>query len=178
MRPGPPRRKVIAALAVLLLIVSIPARAGRRGGKVVVETGLSHVPIKGELIAVKSDSLLILDDLGADTSVQLAYVRSVRVVRSSKGGIGAMLGLVVGAAGGYFGGYSAAVASGACPDCEAPLSGYGLGILGGLVGLGAGAVIGSAAGRDIEIPLGGLSKPEMTVQLKKLRRYARIAEPL
>ena len=73
---------------------------------------------------------------------------------------------------------AASAASGACPDCEAPLAGYGLGVMGGLVGLGAGAAIGGAAGRDVVVSLDVKTAAERTAGLRKLRRYARVASPL
>jgi hypothetical protein len=54
----------------------------------------------------------------------------------------------------------------------------GVGFIGIWIGAGIGGIIGTSAGRDIVIPLGGLSRSDLTVQLKKLRRYARVAEPL
>jgi hypothetical protein len=169
----------LAALAAIMLLAAGPAQAERRSGaKVVVDTGLGYTTIKGELIAVRPDSLLLLDSSGADRSIDVAHVRSVTVIKTSKAGIGGILGLLAGAGGGYLTGYSAAVASGACPDCEAPLTGFACGFFGSFIGLGLGAALGSAAGRDVVIPLGGLSRPELTVQLKKLRRYARVSVPL
>jgi hypothetical protein len=167
------------ALAAIMLLAAGPAQAGRRSGaKVVVDTGLGYTTVKGELIAVRPDSLLLLDGSGADRSIDVAHVRSVRVVKTSKAGIGGILGLLAGASGGYLVGYSAAVASGACPDCEAPLTGFAGGFFGCFIGLGLGAALGSAAGRDVVIPLGGLSRAELTTQLKKLRKYARVSMPL
>jgi hypothetical protein len=128
----------------------------------------------GELVTVRPDALVLLEPSGLDLTIDPAEVRSVRVVRPSKGGLGGMLGLVIGAAGGYLGG----LASGGCPGCEAPLAGYGLGVLGGLVGLGAGAAIGAAAGGDVVVSLDFETGPERAAGLRKLRRYARVASPL
>jgi hypothetical protein len=170
---------VLLALTAILLLAATPIQAkGRSGAKVVVDTGLGYTTIKGELIAVRPDSLLLLDGSGADRSIDVAQVRSVTVVKTSKAGIGGILGLLAGVGGGYLVGYTAAVASGACPDCEAPLSGFAGGFFGCFIGLGAGASLGSAAGRDVVIPLGGLSRTELTTQLKKLRKYARVSMPL
>lgn len=169
---------ILTALLLSLLLAGVPAQAGQRlGARVVVDLGFG-VPVKGELIAVRPDSLLILDNSRVDRSIEVAHIRSVSIPKSSKAGIGGILGLIAGAGGGYLVGYTAAVASGACPDCEAPLQGLTGGVLGCLVGVGIGASIGSAAGRDVVIPLGGLSRPELTVQLKKLRKYARVVGPL
>jgi hypothetical protein len=170
---------IAVALAAIMLLAAGPAQAERRSGaKVVVDTGLGYTTVKGELIAVRPDSILLLDGSGVDRSIDVAHVRSVTVVKRSKAGVGGILGFLAGASGGYLVGYASAVASGACPDCEAPLQGLTGGFLGCLVGLGLGASVGSAAGRDVVIPLGGLSRAELTTQLKKLRKYARVSGPL
>jgi hypothetical protein len=177
-RRGSRRGPLAVALVMVLTLSALPVRAaGRRGANVVVRTGLGYSTIEGELIAVKPASLLVLGPLGADVAIDIAHVRSVEILRPSRGGLGATVGLIAGAAGGYLIGYSSAADSWATRD-HGGLAGIGFGVLGGLLGLGAGAVIGSAAGRDVVIPFGGLSRSDLTVQLKKLRRYARVAEPL
>lgn len=130
--------------------------------------------LEGELVIVRPDALVLLDPAGLDRTIDPADVRSVRVVRSSKGGLGGLIGLVVGTAGGYLGGLS----TGGCPGCEAPLAAYGLGVLGGVLGLGAGAAIGGAAGRDVVVSLDVKTAAERTAGLRRLRRYARVASPL
>jgi len=169
---------VLTALVLALLLAAAPAHAGRKlGARVVVDRGFG-APVTGELIAVKADSILLLDDSRVDQSVEVAHIRSVTIPRSSKAAMGGILGFLAGAGAGYLVGYAAAVASGACPDCEAPLQGLGGGFYGCLLGVGLGASIGSAAGRDVVIPLGGLSRPDLAAQLKRLRKYARVAGPL
>lgn len=163
--------------ALVLAVSSAEAAQGRRGATVVV--ALKHGGDRsGELVAVRTNSLVMVDPEGLDATVDLSEVRSVKIVRASKSGLGGLLGIVVGAAVGYLGGFALSASSGACPDCEAPLAGYGLGVISGFVGLGAGALIGESAGRDIVIPLDARAEPERSAQLRKLRRYARIATPL
>jgi hypothetical protein len=171
-------RAVAAVLIVATALAAVPAGAGQRKGARVMIAMRAGGPVEGELIAVKPSSLLIVDPSGGDRSLALADIRSVTVIRRSKAGIGGTVGLVAGAVGGYFIGYASAVASGACPDCEAPLSGYGIGFLGGLFGLAIGVAVGGASGRDVVVPLGGLSEAGQAAQLKKLRQYARVVSPL
>lgn len=171
------RRVSVLLSALVLAVSSADAAQGRRGATVVV--ALKHGGDRsGELVAVRTSSLVMVDPEGLDATIDLCEARSVRIVRASKGGLGGLLGIVAGAAVGYLGGFAASAASGACPDCEAPLAGYGLGVLGGFVGLGVGALIGGSAGRDIFIPLDARAEPERSAQLRKLHRYARIATPL
>ena len=163
--------------ALVLAVSSAEAAQGRRGATVVValKNGGER---NGELVAVRTDSLVMVDPEGLDATVELSEARSVRIVRASKGGLGGLIGIVAGAAVGYLGGFALSASSGACPDCEAPLAGYGLGVIGGFVGLGAGALIGESAGRDIVIPLDAVTESERSARLRKLRRYARVATPL
>ncbi len=171
--------KLLAAtLALSAILAGTEAMGRERRGATVIVTLKQWSQASGELIAVKPASILLLESSGRDLSIELAELRSVRVLKKSKAGAGAFFGLVVGAAGGYFGGYASAVASGACPDCEAPLSGYMFGIISGLIGLGVGGMIGDAAGRDVVIPIGGQTGPELAVQVRKLRQYARVSLPL
>jgi hypothetical protein len=174
------KKAVVAGLvlAAALFVAATPAEARARRGATVVITTKAGSQISGELIAVKRDSLLILDRSGTDRSLDLTDLRSVKVFRRSKGGVGGLLGLVAGAAGGYLGGFASAAASGACPDCEAPLSGYLFGVIGGVLGLGVGAMIGEAAGGDVVISLQGQPEPSLQTRLRTLRKYARVGSPL
>ena len=164
-----------AGLALALALIAAPAEAagGRRGASIIITTKLRG-EVAGELIAVKPDAILVLDASSADVSVDMADIHSVRIVKRSKAAVGGLLGLVVGVAGGYLGGIAAATASGACPDCEAPLAGYGFGFIGGFLGMGVGAMIGGAAGRDVTIMLDAASGPPPAAGLRRLRALARV----
>lgn len=172
------RTSISTALTLLMILAGLSAHAGpRTGAKVSVMTrsGASH---EGELIAVKPASVLLLDQFGWDQSIDLSDLQTVHIHRRSKAVPGALLGLVIGAGGGYLAGFASARAGGACPDCEAPLSGYAIGIVGGVIGLGAGAALGGGAGRDLVISFRGLTEAGRTAQLRRLRRYSRVAAPL
>ena len=55
--------------------------------------------IKGELIAVKKNSLLLLESNGADVSVDVADIKLIKIVKKSKvligGGIGFAMGVIL-----------------------------------------------------------------------------------
>ena len=53
--------------------------------------------VRGELIAVKKDSLLLLDrEQGADVTVMIEDINSIKIEKKSKALLGAGLGLIVG----------------------------------------------------------------------------------
>ena len=172
------RTSISTALTLLLILAGLPAHAGPRTGAKVSVMTRSGARYQGELVAVKPASVLLLDQFGWDQSIDLSDVQTVHIHRKSNAVPGALLGLVIGAGGGYLAGIASARAGGACPDCEAPLSGYAIGIVGGFIGLGAGAVLGRGAGRDLVISFCGLTEAGRTAQIRRLRRYARVAAPL
>lgn len=163
------RRQIALALIVsLVLLPEALSAKGRQGaGLIVVRKDGSQVT--GELIAVKQDSLVLLNPVGKDDSVAVADISSVTVDKPSKAGKGFLIGLLVGGAGG-------AIAGALVPTDE----GYqalaiGAGVLvfgaaGGLIGLGLGA----AAGSDETIDFRGLSEAEVGQVLVRLRGMARM----
>ncbi len=88
-----------------------------------------------------------------------------------------MMGLLVGAAGGYAGGAIYAKSAGLCPGCEAPLAKAGWSILGGIAGIVGGVIVGASASHDLLITLDDPGSAAFQPGLKKLRKYARIADP-
>ena len=87
----------VVAFMIFALPVGLSARE-KRGAKVAITFKDGHYAA-GELIAVKPDSLLLLNFHGIDESVELAGIRSVRVVRKSKALLGAACGLLAGMVG-------------------------------------------------------------------------------
>ena len=83
-----------AALLIIFLPGTLSARE-RRGANVVI-TMTDGRYVSGELVAVKPDSLLVLNLHGADESAELAGIKSVRIDRRSKARSGAILGAVAG----------------------------------------------------------------------------------
>jgi hypothetical protein len=165
---------VVAVLAVSLVLLPSGVFGQERRGATVRVSLKDGLQREGELIAVKPNSVLILDSMGRDVSIDLADIGRLRVVRRSKAGQGAFLGLLGGVAAGVGGGSIYAKAKGMCPDCEAPFARFGLGLLGGVFGLAGGLIAGSAAGKDLDIQIDGLDESAMKPALQKLRKYARI----
>jgi hypothetical protein len=159
---------VATGLAFLILVLpgSLSARE-RRGANVIVTLKDGHFSA-GELIAVKPDSLLLL--AGKDESVDLIGIRSIRIVRKSKAGLGGVYGFLAGAL--IMG---IAVALDPIEGGAGDAIGLGIffgGIPVGFIGLGVGAI----AGTDKTIQFEGKSESEVRQALAYLRKKARIRD--
>jgi hypothetical protein len=162
-------------IAVVLMIGLLGLPAGlsakqRRGADLIV-TKLDGALVSGELIAVRPDSLLLLSN-SRDLSIPLAEVQIVRIVRRSRiwpyAGIGGAIGLA---------GMGLLVASGG-NDVD-----YGTEkiLLGGGIGVLAGAIAGFVKGVDPVFPVAGRPQAEIArywIKLSAYSREGRIKEPL
>ena len=124
--------------------------------------------IKGELITVKPNSLLLLDTEGKDVSVDIADIKVIRVMKKSKPLLGAGIGFLIGAISAIIIGISVEWAS---------LAGTfrAIGLFGGIGAL-LGAGIGAVAGTDKTIRFEGMSDLYIQEALDKLRKKARIRD--
>lgn len=98
-----PKELVSLLLAFSLIILSgeLDAKARKHGAKLIVQKKNGE-QIKGELIAVKENALLLLTDtLKLDLSLSLEDIKFVKILNKSKvaqeGGIGLLCGAGVGA---------------------------------------------------------------------------------
>ena len=180
-------KKFIALfLVVSILTLSMPLTAKERKGADVIIQKTDGTQAIGELIAVKQNSLLLLDsESGADVSVDIEDIRVVKIVKKSKAWTVAKWGLLVGGIGGAlaFAGTRAAVDDN---EILIPLaiSVGSVALIGGIVG-GAiiGGLIGAGSGKDETIII-----PEETsyvirrgkrirmldIVLEKLRKKAKV----
>jgi hypothetical protein len=167
----------LAATVLALLILVLPGALSARGRGAKLEITLKdgHY-IEGELIAVKPDSLLLLDPAQKDESIDIAGIRSIRMIRKSKAGLGAACGLLAGVVG-------AAIISSGQKETDNPLVliGQGMEVAGaavafGGIGLGIGISGGLLAGKDKWIQLEGKSEAEVRQALAYLRGKARIRD--
>jgi hypothetical protein len=166
--------RIAAGLAFMMLVLpgSLLARE-KRGAQLVITLKDGHY-ISGELIAVKPDSLLIL--AGKDESVDLVAINSIRIVRKSKAGTGALVGVLGGIAGTVL--YSSLQKD---PDSlwdgfkqSLEIGGAAVGFIGG--GLILGIIVGKSAGKDKTIRLAGVSEAGLKIALAYLRKKARIRD--
>ena len=133
--------------------------------------------IWGELIAVKQNSLLLLDAGGEDVSVDIAEIKVIRIVKKSNvvqgmvrgvaigGGVGALIGFAAGddEPGGFF-------------SFTAEGKALIFGIAFGALGLVFGGIAGLTPGKDKTIQIEGKSDLEIEETLDKLRKKARIRD--
>lgn len=160
------------ALVLALSLAAAPALARGRSGASVTVTTRAGSRIAGELIAVRRDSLLIMDESGRDHSLDLNGVEAVVVKRGSKAGVGVLFGAVLGLAAGA--GLSSALYHNADP-CESIGPRACVIMLGTVAGGIGGAIAGSAAGKDLTIKIPNEDRvPARTLTLARLRKYARV----
>jgi hypothetical protein len=167
----------ITAAGLLAALAAQPRAAfgGARtaGATVVVTTGGGAV--KGELIGVREDGIVLMSEKG-DNTILISEIDNVRIVRHAPIlGLG-LLGLAVGGAVGFL----------AAPHIqnEDPL-GEGLVKLvkdfaytsiGCIIGIGAGVGTALAIGKDKVIIFKGRTKEENTTALNGLRKEARVSD--
>ena len=189
---NPTSKKFISLFLVFSLMalsVNLYAKE-RRGAKLIiqrrgdqVQTRYKDTPwetsamtgIRGELIAVKPNSLLLLDTEGKDVSVDIADIKVITIVwKKSKALLGGAIGFGAGALLAPF------LFSFLFPAFHEE---YGVpGILliempvGSAIGAITGALIGGNAGRDKIIQIEGMSDSEIQEALDKLRKKARIRD--
>lgn len=172
-------KKVIALFLVFsLLTLSGNLYAKKKGANLIIHKKDFQV-VRGELIAVKEKSLLLLSESGADVSADIGDVSKITIVSKSKSGKGALVGLLVG---GVIGAAAAGTSGGGGSSgdwfSDFGPSGGQLAILGVVIFGGLGALIGSLIGarsRGVEtIQIEGKSDTEIKEILQKLRSKARV----
>jgi len=171
MKKGKKFIALFIVFSLVMLSVNLYAKE-RRGAKLII-TKLDGQQIKGELITVKEDSLLLLDsESGADISVDIDDIKVIKIMKKSevwKGvRIGGFIGVVAGAL--LF------IASEKWKVGTLPVAVFtSPAILGGAIGASIGGTFGvAAAGKTIQIE----GKPDSEIQeaLEKLRKKARIRD--
>ena len=176
-------------MVLFLVLFSFPFSenlyAKKKGAELIVQQIDGQQAI-GELIAVKENSLLLLDsESGADVSVDIREIKLIEIVKKSKslawGGIGLVSGAVIGALIGYLEGDDFPIGEtgvvitwpGPTPitaDAKALNYGIGCGIAGGALG----GIAGTIAGSDKIVQIEGKSETEIKKALNKLSKKARI----
>ena len=165
-------RKFLSLFLVFsILALSIPLTAKERKGADLIIWKTDGTQVRGELIAAKESSLLLMErDSGADVTVDIEEIRVIIHVKKSKVWKGMGLGLLIG------GGAGAGVTS-IAQEWGFTTSGLAValsGVLAAVLGLLIGGYIGAASGKDKTIQIEGKSYSEILVILEKLRKKARI----
>jgi hypothetical protein len=176
---GKMERVVSLLMVISLLGLSENLMAGERRGAMLIVQKKEGSQENGELIAVKQNSILLLgSSSGTDVSIDVTDINTIKIVKKSRAlsglGIGSLIGGGSGAAIGFLSGddppeqwlfnFSAGE--------KALIAGMALGVVGGLIGLTAGAL----AGTDKTIQIEGKSDLEIKVALANLRQKARIPD--
>jgi gas vesicle protein len=174
-------RRVAAWLAAVsflsALAVQPKAALGRArtvGGIVIVTTGTGTV--KGELIGVREDALVVMSAKGDDT-IPIAEIDSVTIVRRAPAvRFGMILGGVVGAAVGAL----AAPRTNNDASIWRDFNNFGklLGRagIGCLIGAMAGVLTATVIAKDKVVVLKGKTKEETPAALKDLKKEARVSD--
>ena len=160
-------------LIISLLILPMTLIAKERSGTDLVIQKKDGQQAKGELIAVKKNSLLLKDSqTGADVNVDIADIETITIVKNSKFLLGAGLGLLIGGGGG------AIIGSAAEPqETDSPGAyKYWYGVFFGALGLLLGAIWGLSAGKDKIIQIEGLPSDTIEFYLEDLRKKARVPD--
>ena len=153
---------LVLVVVFSLLICSVDLTAKERRGTELVIQKLDGQQIKGELIAVKQNSLLLLSPEGADVSVDIKEINAIKVVKKPQLLMGAGVGLLVGVGFGTIIGGSGK---------EWIIVGGIGGLILGLASVSIDFLLGNA-GKTIQIK--GKPDTETKAVLEKLRRQARI----
>jgi hypothetical protein len=163
---------VLVLVCILVFPLSLSAKE-KRGADLEIEKKYGP-SVRGELITVKQNSLLLLSPEGADVSVLINDVVDIKIVKKSKALLGASIGLVAGATAGAL--YGA---------IEQPLSWgspyyivqeYYFAAIGAGIGLLIGGLGGAALTEDEKIQVKGKSDSEIQEILEKLRKKARVPD--
>ncbi len=180
------KRFIALFLVFSLVMLSANLYAKERRGAKLVITKKDGQQIRGELITVKPNSLLLLDTEGKDVSIDIEDIRIIRIVKKSKAGKRALYGFVIGGISGILLvpeaykllGEDDFMLGELIENIEEVTSSFTIAyaLIGGAVGLLIGGVAGAIAGIDKTIHFEGMTDLEIRKALDKLRKKARIRD--
>ena len=168
------RKSISMFLVFSVLLLSGNMFAKERKGADLIIQKKDGQPVRGELIAVKKNSLLLKDYYsGKDQTVGIDDIRAITIVKNSMLLEGGLIGLLIGGIMGFIIGYPQGDEDGFVIISK-PLAGG----IGAAIGVGAGALIGAGIGSTVRgdktIQIEGRSDSEIKWHLEKLRKKARI----
>ena len=153
---------------------------GKKHGALLIIQKIDGQQVRGELIAVKKDSLLLLEyETASDVSVDVKDIKVIRIVKKSKFWKGARTGALIGAVSGVL--YLIKEAEPVFENGEGMIYLYAIwglicGSAGALIGTLIGGIVGAAVITDDTIQIEGMSDLEIREALDKLRKKARIRD--
>ena len=158
---NPTSKKFISLFLIFsLVMLSVNLYAKERRGAKLLITKKDGQLIEGELITVKPNSLLLLDNEGKDVSVGIGDIRIIRRVKK-----GALIGLLVGVGSGLIAGRANEIIEGDTSYVAFPV--YGI-----LIGIPVALIV----GKDKTIHFEGMTDSEIQDALDKIRKKARIRD--
>jgi len=148
--------------SLMMLSANLYAKE-KRGAKLLI-TKKDGQQIKGELITVKPNSLLLLDTEGKDVSIDIEDIKVIRIVKK--------LGVMWGALGGLLGGGMV----GGAFFWWFPGSLHMVVLAGAAFGAIISGIVGAFARADKKIQIEGMTDSEIQKTLDKLSKKARIRD--
>lgn len=168
---NPTGKKLISVFLVFsLMMLSVNLYARERRGARLIITKLDGKQTEGELIAAKQNSLLLLNTAGKEEAIDISEIKAIRVVKKSRGGRLALIGLLTGCVGGVVYGSLYQGLPGYGASFYVPIFTFYLGLLGMIVGGFAGEI----KGTDKKIRIQGMTELHINETLNYLRKKARI----
>lgn len=155
------KKNISLLLVISLLMLSADLFAKEKRGANLKIWKKDGRLINGELIAVKENSLLVLDTEGKDESIDIGDIIVINIKKQSKPMKGAKKGLWIGGVIGL-GGLEDGVANGLKSV-----------IVFGIIGAGFGAIFGAIPGTK-KIQFAGKTDSKIQKTLDKLRKQARV----
>ncbi|MFC2141887.1 hypothetical protein ACFLR7_03025 [Acidobacteriota bacterium] len=164
--------KILVLVIACILVFPLGLIAKDKPGADLLIVKLDGEQVRGELIAVKESSLLLLSESGADVSVDVKEIKVITIVKKSKALLGAGLGYAIGVS-------SMIILSMAATEgewtLEETLSFPELWIFSLPFAL-IGGFIGGKVGKSKTIQIEGKSASEIRESLEYLRNKARIPD--
>jgi len=169
-------KKLVSLFLVFsLLVLSGNLTAKERRGAELIVTKKDGQEVRGELIAVKEKSLLLLDaETGADVSIEIGDVKVIIIKKKSKALktlVGAGIGILFCGVGG------ALIGDNYEKTHYKQYWGIGKtvgGIIGAALGFLIGGTVGSVIGKDETIRIEEMPQETVNFQIEELRKKARI----
>ena len=162
-------------LIISLLILPMTLTANERRGADLVIYKTDGNQVRGELIAVKENSLLLKEqNSGADVTAAVDEINTIKIVKKSKTGKGAIYGFGIGAiGGGLIGGLLLDPEETGMNRANNTIFGlFWLGAFGALAGI----IVGGFLGTDKTIQIEGKSDAEIKRTLDELSKKARVSD--
>ncbi len=143
----------------------------KRGAELSIQV-IGGLHLKGELITIKRDALLLLTPAGADAAIDIDDVSVINIVKKSRAlegaGYGCLIGVIPGAI------------LGAGAEIDRDASRFGAIMMSGAITAGIGGAMGGIwgafAGRDEIILITGTTEAEKRGIMERLRQLSRVPD--